>query len=185
MTNLRNLLLTSVALAILPGTAARAGSLSVTLDEITLSASPGQTVIVSGTVANLENVTVDLNACAVNLPGQFTNDSCAIFFDLSLGAPLSLNAFGSFGDSAHFDIFTYTVNDPYTGSFGLQPPGAIVTILGGLEGIDGYDPSVLNSLVEAPFQLTVTPEPGAAALFALAISVAVAFKRRRATAHAE
>lgn len=173
MINLRNFLLTAAVLSILPGATARASSLSVIFDPLTLVALPGDSVIVRGTVTNLEPVAVDLNGCSVFLPGQFTTDSCLIFYDLSVGAPLSL----AVGESQTFDLFTYTVNVPYTDPFGLQPPGATFTIQGALE--PPYDGTTLNNLVEAPFQLEVAPEPGTAALLSLSIPLVLALRRRR------
>ena len=79
MTNLRNLFLTVAALAILPGAAARADSIAINFMPSILSAAPGQTVTFSGTITNLENATVDLNSCDVNLAGPFTTDSCVDF----------------------------------------------------------------------------------------------------------
>ncbi len=176
MKNLRQLLLISAALAVAPIGSLQAASLLIVFDPLTLFGSPGQSVAVSGTVKNLEAVTVDLNSCAVNLPGQFTTDNCGIFFDFTFGAPLSLNA----GDSATFDLFTFSANVPYTGAYGIQSPGATFTILGGLEIASFYDASVLNNLVEAPFDVQVTPEPGTFALFALAVALAIGLKRRAA-----
>ena len=127
MTNLRNLLLTVAALAVLPGATARADSLSITFDHSILSAAPGQTVTFRGTITNLENAIVDLNSCDVNLTGPFTTDSCV---DFLLFAPLFL---GPHETSAPFDMFTVTVDQPFTGPFGLQFPG-IFTVLGGPDG---------------------------------------------------
>jgi hypothetical protein len=179
MTNLRNLLLTAAALAILPGAALNASSLSVTFDPTSLYAYPGETITVTGTVTNLEAVAVDLNSPDLNLTGDFTSDFGSIFFDPILGAPLTLAASGNSGDSAHFAFFTFIMNDPYTGTYGVQPPGSTFSIFGGLEVGGVYDPSSANNLVEAPFQVTVfSPEPGTIALFGLAIPALLALKRR-------
>jgi hypothetical protein len=172
MTNLRNLLALA-ALAILPGTTARAAVITINLDPPILLAEPGQTVTFSGTITNTGSVTVDLNGCTAFIAG-FTTDNCAVFFDPILGAPLSLDP----GTSAPFDMFAVTVDVPYLGAYGLQPPGT-VTIYGGLEVGGVYDPEPLNILAEAPFQLDVVPEPGTAALFAVALPVAFALKRCR------
>jgi hypothetical protein len=167
MTNLRNLLLTIAALAALPGTTARADSISISFDHSILSAVPGQTVTFRGTVTNLENSIVDLNSCDVNLGGPFTTDSCVAFL---LFAPLFLNPLET---SAPFDMFTVTVDQPFTGSFGLPSPG-IFTVLGGPDG------DAQNVLAQAKFDVVVTPEPGTAALLGLAITMTLALRRRKA-----
>jgi hypothetical protein len=169
MTNLRNFLLTIAALAILPGAAARADSIAINFMPSTLSAMPGQTVTFSGTITNLENATVDLNSCDVNLPGQFTTDSCVAFL---LSAPLFL---GPLETSAPFDMFTVTVNQPFIGPIGLQPPG-IFTVLGGPDG------DAQNVLGQATFAVAVTsvaaPEPGSFVLLGLALTMTLALRRR-------
>jgi hypothetical protein len=161
MTNLRNLLLTIAALSILPGAIARADTLSITFDPSILSAQPGQTITFSGSITNLENVAVFLNSCDVNIPGQFTSD-CSLFF----GGPASLDPFET---SAVFDLFTVTVDDPYTGAAGLQP--GIFTVVGGVDG-DAQD-----NLVEAQFSVDVVPEPGTAVLLGLALTLTFAVGR--------
>ena len=168
MTNLRKLLLTVAALAILPG-ATHAASVSITFDFPILSAQPGETVTFRGTITNLESVNVDLNSCGLTLGGQFTTDNCALFF----AGPLFLLPNET---SDPFDMFTVTVNLPYTDPFGLQPPGTF-TVLGGLEINSVYDGNTQNILGEAPLEMNVVPEPGTAALLCLALPLACAVKR--------
>jgi plastocyanin len=170
MTNFRNLLLTFAALAILPCAAARADTLAINFMPSTLSAAPGQTVTFSGTITNLENATVDLNSCDVNLSGPFTTDSCVDFLRF---APLFL---GPLETSAPFDMFTATADQPFTGSFGLQYPG-IFTVLG------GPDSDAQEVLARANFGVIVTPEPGSAVLLGLAVILTLAFRRHRTFRH--
>lgn len=164
MTNLRNLLLTIAALSILPGAAARADTLSVTFDPSILSARPGQTITFSGTITNPAAVTVYLNACDVNIPGQFTSD-CSLFL---LNAPFFLDPLET---SALFDMFTVTVDEPYTALSGLQS-GAF-TVFGGSDG------DAQENLVQAQFSVDVVPEPGTAVLLGLALTLTFAVGRRR------
>jgi plastocyanin len=172
MTNLRNLLLTIAALSILPCAAARADNLSITFDPAILSAQPGQTITFSGTITNLENVAVDLNGCDVNIPGQFTAD-CSLFLS---NAPFFLDPLET---SFVFDMFTVTVDQPYTGSMGLQPPGTF-TLLGGLEPPGGgYDGGTQNLLGEAQFAVIVTPEPGTAVMLGLALTLTFTLSGRK------
>jgi hypothetical protein len=165
MTNLRKLFLTVAAIGFLHGATARADTLAINFIPSTLTAAPGQTVTFSGTVTNLANATIDLNSCDLNLPGQFTTDSCV---DFLFFAPLSL---GPLETSAPFDMFTVTVNQPFTGPLGLQPPGTF-TVLGGLD-TDSQD-----VLGQATFAVVVTPEPGTFVLLGLALMMAFALRRR-------
>jgi len=171
MTNLRTLLLTIAALAILPGATARAANIAITFDSPVLFAMPGETVTFRGTITNLESVAVDLNVCAVAIGGQFTTDNCALFF---AQAPFFLNPNET---SAAFDMFTVTPDLLYTGTFGLQAPGS-VTVRGGVE-TSGYDGSTQNLLAQADFSIAVTPEPGTAALLCLALFLGLAWRRAR------
>lgn len=167
MTNLRNALLT-IALAILPGTVCRAASIAINFDAPTLIAEPGQTVNFSGTLTNLTPFVVDLNGCAASISG-FTTDDCALFF---ANAPFTLNPNET---SFDFDMFSVTVDSSYSGPFGLQPSG-VLTIIGALELPTGTLPD--TNIGEQDFQLSVAPEPGTAALLALALPVAFALRRR-------
>jgi hypothetical protein len=170
MTNLRNLLLTIAALAVLPGSIAQAANLSISFDFSNLLIAPGQTVTFSGTITNLESVTVDLNGCDVNLPGPFTTD-CGLFL---ANAPFFLNAHQT---SASFGMFSVTAGVTYPGPYGLRP-GGIFTVLGGLEAGGVYDPSTQHILSQSTFAVTVAPEPGTAALLCLALPLAFALRRR-------
>jgi len=168
MTNLRKLFLTVAAFAILPGATARADSIAINLMPSILSAAPGQTVTFSGTITNLANATVDLNSCDVNLAGPFTTDSCV---DFLFFAPLFL---GPLETSAPFDMFTVTVDQPFTGSSGLPYPGNF-TVLGGPDG------DAQNVLGQATFAVVATPEPGTLVLLGLALLMTLAFGRRGGT----
>ena len=71
-----------------------------------------------------------------------------------------------------FDIY---VDIPYTDSWG--PQTGTVDVLGGVEGINGYDPTTQNVLGEATFGVNVTPEPATWLLVLGGIGLA-AVKRR-------
>ena len=75
-------------------------------------------------------------------------------------------------------MFTVTVDQPFTGPFGLQPPG-IFTVLGGPDG------DAQNVLAQATFAVVVTPvaapEPGTFVLLGLALIMTFALRRRSAT----
>ncbi len=149
-------LLFAAAVWTLTAVSAQADILTLQFDPTTLSARPGETVTVRGTITNIDSSIVDLNGCSITLPGAFTTDDCAAFLSAT-GAPLFLDI----GDSATVDLFTFTPDANFS-PLGLQPPGSF-TILGTPE-VSGYDPNTQNILVDAAFAVTVTPEPSTLAL---------------------
>jgi hypothetical protein len=148
------------SLSLLPAATARAASISIAFDEPALQGLPGQTLTFTGTITNLEAAPADLNGCDVNLPGNFVVD-CTAFF---ANAPLSL---GGGATSTDFTMFTITVDSPFPGPFGLQSGN--FTVLGGIEGAGGYDPSTQNVLGEAGFSVESVPEPRSSSLLALSL----------------
>ena len=171
MTNLRNLLFTAATFAVMSGATAHASSVTVSLNSQTLFVAVGQTVTFSGTITNNTAFPVDLNSGVVNLPGPFTDDAGFLFFT---NAPFPL-AGGATSDP--FDMFSVTVDPSYAGPYGLQPTGTF-TVTGGIEFPAGTSPDA--SLGDTTFDIIVTPEPGTAALFSLALPLALALRRRAA-----
>jgi hypothetical protein len=161
---IRNLLL-ALTLACAP---ACADALQINFDSTTITASPGQLITFSGTIGNNASSIVDLNNISVTLNGMFTVD-ISPFFAISNPATVS----GS-SDTVDFDFFNVTVDAPYT-----DPLGAIqgtLTILGGVEGLNGYDPSVQDDLGSATFSVDVessAPEPSAFVLLLTAAALAL------------
>jgi hypothetical protein len=131
----------------------------ITLDSSTLSGLPGDTLTFTGTVQNLDSAIVDLNDCQVNLSGQFVTDCVSSFLTF---APYTLDPLAT---SFDFAMFTISVNLPYTDLPGLQ--SGSFDVLGGTEGVGGYDPSTQNLLGTADFSVNVVPEPGTASLLGL------------------
>jgi hypothetical protein len=164
---LRNLLLT-LTLACAP---ACADTVLINFDSTTITASPGQLITFSGTIDNNVSSIVDLNNISVTLNGMFNVD-ISPFFALSSPATVA-------GDSTtvDFDFFNVTVDDPYT-----DPLGAIqgtLTMLGGIEGLDGYDPNVQDDLGSATFSVDVesaAPEPSAFVLLLTAAALVLLCK---------
>jgi hypothetical protein len=114
-------------------------------------ANPGQTITFGGTIVNNFAQTVDLNGINVSIPGMFSFDGSP-FFDLS--APLSV---GPNSSTAVYDWFTITIDDPYTDPFGMMD--GTLTLLGGIQGPNGYDPSVFDVIATATFSINVQPAP--------------------------
>src|SRR5580704_1762459 len=93
---------------------------------------------------------VDLNNIDVSLAGMFSVDVSPFF-----AGPPTVDASTSLVTSrtVDFALFTVLVNQPYT-----APPGpqtGVLTILGGVEGVNGYDPSVQNFLGSVTFDVNV------------------------------
>jgi hypothetical protein len=178
MMNLRILLLSAVALTLLPGSMARAAnifSVSILFNSPVQFAAPGDTITFTGTVTSLEpSRIVDLNGCIVDPHlADFTTDNCAAFV---AGAPFTLAPLEV--STPAFDMFTITVNLPFTGTYGPQIPGTF-TVLGGVEPVGGgYDGGTGNILGQADFQVVVTPEPGTIGMLGLGLAIA-ALKRAR------
>jgi hypothetical protein len=163
-----------VPLLLLSGLPAARASILLTLETPSQTAVPGQTLTFLGTISNLYNAPVDLNQIAITLTGPFAIET-SMFFDAS--APLSVAA--APGTTGSYAWFTLTVDNPYPGPFG--PVGGTVSILGGVQGPGGYDPTTLDLLASVGFTVNVTaatplppappvsgevPEPSTWALFA-------------------
>ena len=165
---IRNLLL-ALTLACAP---AFADAVQINFDSTTITASPGQLITFSGTIGNNASSIVDLNNISVTLNGMFTVD-ISPFFAISNPATVA----GS-SDTVDFDFFNVTIDDPYT-----DPLGAIqgtLTILGGIEGLGGYDPSVQDDLGSAAFSVDVessTPEPSTFVLLVATAALVLLCKR--------
>jgi hypothetical protein len=142
---MRNLIPTLLLLA----AAAHASDITVTFEQPEMTAYlPGGSVTFRGVITNNDSGTVDLNGFQINLYGDFLTDGTP-FWSL----PLSLAA----GDSTGLvDLFTVTLDTPYTGSLG--PQLGAYDVLGGLEAGE-YDSSTQNLLGESTFTVNVAPEP--------------------------
>src|SRR6185437_895765 len=160
MRTLQTLVLAGASIA-LSGVSAHAGILTLDFDPTTTVAVPGQTVTVRGTITNTGSGIVDLNGCNVNLSAGLTAD-CSIILS-GTGAPFFLTS----GDSATADLFQFTPDTPFLGAYGLQPPGTFT--ITGTEEVSGYDGDTQNDLLDAPVQVTVTPEPSTLALLITAL----------------
>ena len=129
-------------------------SVVLQLTATTQDASPGQTIVFGGLIINNHPEIIDLNGLSISLAGPFTFD-VSPFFDFS--APLSVDANG--GSTAVYDWFTVTVADPYTDPFGVV--NGTITLQGGLQGPNGYDPLAQDVLATVDFSVNVvSPDTG-------------------------
>ena len=164
MTNLRNLLLTIAALAILPGAAARADSLSVTFDPSILSARPGQTITFSGTITNPER--------GHGLPERLRCEHTGTIYERLLALPPQRAVLPGSARDQRLVRHVYGHRRSAIHSLvGLQS-GAF-TVFGGSDG------DAQENLVQAQFSVDVVPEPGTAVLLGLALTLTFAVGRRR------
>jgi hypothetical protein len=172
MITLRNLILAFAALAVSSVPCAKASDISITLDFATLSGAPGDTVTFSGFLTNLDNAVVDLTSCGPTMLGLFVVD-CTPFL---INAPLFLDPNEV---TPSFDMFTVTIQTPFTDPFTFYP--GVFEVQGSVEGPGGPgsgDPTVLGS---TPFNVQVVPEP--ATIGMIGVSALLGFLRvRRLTA---
>jgi hypothetical protein len=152
----------------------RAADLYVQLDSPTLTAGSGDTVTFSGVLVNNDDFAIDLNSIDISLNGMFTTDSTPFFF-----GPETIDA-PSGTQTVDFQLFSVTVNDPYTDPLGIQT--GTVTILGNVETNGTPDYNVQNPLGSATFSVDVaTPEPSSFAMMLASLVGATLISRRRRT----
>jgi hypothetical protein len=140
-----------------------AEDLSVVLDSPIVIAAPGQTVDISGIIINNVASTVDLNSISVTLAGMFSEDESAFILGPATVDPN--------GETVDFELLSVTVDDPYTDPLAAQT--GTITILGGVEGAGGYDPTTVNVLGSVDFKVEVSPEPSTASLLVLGAFLAL------------
>lgn len=162
--------------ALLVGAAtSSAASLTLNLDTVSLSALPGETLFFSGSITSTFLATVDLNAINLNLGGDFLVDSSPFFL-----GPLTVSAGGT---TVNFTLFQVTVNDPFTVPYGLYT--GTISLLGGVEVNDVYDPNILDPLGDATFSIevqdpsTAVPEPAFGPMVLAVTAGLVAYRRRQ------
>lgn len=130
-------------------------AVKIILDPSQIKASPGQQVTFSGEIVNNDPATVDLNDISVTLNGLFGVDTTSFFLGPATVAASS--------HTADFDFFNVVVDLPYTDPSGIK--SGTLTILGGVEGLSGYDPTTQNFLGSTTFSVNVVnpastvPEP--------------------------
>jgi hypothetical protein len=133
---------------LLTGVPAHASAILI-LDTPNQAIEPGGTLTFRGSILNNNVATLDLNSINISISGAFVIDDTPFFGAL---APISVSPSSS---TPSYPWFTITVPDPYLVPYGVV--NATVSILGGLQGPLGYDPTVLDLLGSANFSVTVVP----------------------------
>lgn len=166
------------ALALLAWSApVRADSLTVTLDETTLTVPVGTTeVTFTGTISNPSSTdTVYLNSDSSTTSSTLVTVDDTPFLDLTI--PLSLDPGSDTGDITLFNVFL----DPSTG------PGVYTGVYSIQGGADDGAFTDFSDLVDIPFTIDVeaaapTPEPGSLLMLGLGL-LAIGLVRRRNRKH--
>jgi hypothetical protein len=155
-------------LALLGTVAAKADTLTITLDQPIQKAAAGDTVEFFGTITNDSSSTIFLNNDSFTLAGlSLTVD------DDFFNTPISLDAGETSEDVELFDV---TVSDPL-----LDPIG---TYSGSYELLGGTDGDAQNVIGTAKFAVTTVPEPGSIYLLLGGVSAGLAPVVRRVRAKA-
>jgi hypothetical protein len=160
-----------LTLTILAVAGARAGSISITLDDPDQTGAPGETLNFFGVITNTDTTPGDdpiyLNSDSLN----FTLPDATVTDNFFANVPIFLAEGASSGD---IDLFDITLADPesyplgvYTGAYGL------------LGGMDGGDGSASDNLAQASFSVGVVPEPRTLALLAIGLVLIGVLHRRR------
>jgi len=144
----------------------------ITLDAPTLTASPGDLLSFNGTITSEHMVTIDLNDISVSLAGMLLVDETSFLLGPPTVDPL--------GTTVDFTLFTVAVNAPYTDPLG--PVNGTITILGGLESGNVYDPTATSYLGQTGFTVDVaTPEISTAWMLLPGVTCLWLIRRRRRT----
>ena len=156
-------------------------ALTIALDPNIVTLSPGDSFTFSGIISNTGPATVDLNGIDVTLNGSLFQFDITPFFS----GPLTVAAGTS---TPTFALFSVTVDLPYNAPAGLQ--AGTLTILGGVEVNDVYDPTVQDFQGAATFSINVAsvPEPSSFAMMTPALLAGIGFltyhRKKRKGGHA-
>ncbi len=142
-------LLCILILATLGTAAAKADSLTITLDQANPTVSAGGTLQFFGTITNDTDATLYLNGDDLNLDGLSLTTTDQFYNTV----PISLAPDGQAGDSSgDIELFDVTVSDPLLDAAGAY--SGTYTLFGGADG------GAQGNLGSTSFSVTtVTPEP--------------------------
>jgi hypothetical protein len=164
-------LLCTLILATLGATAAKADTVTITLDQPNQVGLPGTTVDFFGTITNTTGGTIFLNGDNFNLNGASFTTNDQPFFN---NAPFFLAPGANSGD---IELFEISVSNPLLDPAGFYTGSYI--ILGGIDG-NGQDAigSAAFSIDTAPATSPV-PEPASIALLLTGASTLLPIARKR------
>lgn len=148
-----------------------ASDLTIQLYNPVATLGPGESFAFYGNIFNLNANPVDLNNIDISLDGMLFQVDSTPF----LSGPATVGALPDIPWTGPFELFSVTVNSLFTDTPG--PKVGTVTILGGAEVANVYDPTTQNVLGTVPFLVIVTPEPGTFGLVALAALSGLWFRR--------
>jgi hypothetical protein len=156
-----------LAALLVAGVPLGANTVFIALDVSTVTLTPGQTFTFTGAVTNDDQSTVDLNNIDITFDGSLFQVDVSPFFS----GPPTVAAGAS---TPSFPLFSVTVDLSYTAPPGIQT--GTLTILGGVEIGNTYDPTVQDFLGSAPFNVNVvSPEPSTFAMMTPAILAGIGF----------
>lgn len=161
---MRKMLLCLVALGLFGSSSGAWAQLSLNLLPAAQSGNAGDTLTYFGTIQNLGTSDVFVNSDNFALTGAGLTLDDARFFNLT---PLIVPGGTTTGPLALFDI-------------AINPSASPGNYLGAFSLLGGSDASGQNILANQSFQVTVTPEPGAAAWLSGLSFTSLIWARRRA-----
>jgi hypothetical protein len=166
----------ALTMTVLGGTAAQAGSITVTFDTPDQTGTDGDRLQFFGTIANTGAATVYLNEDSLALAGAPVDFTIDDLFLTNVAIPISLDPGTDSGDVELFDI---TIAEPF--------PDTYAQYFGSYGLVGGVDGNAQDTLVDPAVSFSVTavspsPEPGTWILMSAAL-IGLAAVRRRSSRH--
>jgi hypothetical protein len=163
-----------IALTALAVGGARAGIITITLDDPNQFGIPGETLNFFGTITNTDTTLGDqpvfLNSDSLN----FTLTDATVVDNFYTNVPLDLAEGESSGD---IDLFDITLANPETNPFGKYSGSYVL-----LGGMDGGADTASDNLAQVDFTVTATPEPATFVLLGIGLAFISRLQRPKRSA---